>query len=279
MGGDYLKMSHFIGQVTIAFTMLLLASPGCKQNKRERPRPAPPPIEDFVAIGAPTPDRAWNPKDYDTAAIVLERLRKQHYSLLPEHDAAGQSGALFARIVSHENFAFARYKGASVNARVSFAAMFLPNVTRVLRVYIAAAETKPRRFANEALELQAYVMASVIALMEPINEFIGTLSPTDPKYEVRMNGLKKVRKGIAGMIDGALITITENHVYSDVELVRFCGQLETLLPQFMVAVPISESVQKETRYRLSKMASAAKSPELRIAIKRLETTVVAAVSE
>ena len=58
---------------------------------------------DYIALGFPSPDREWSPKDYLDAANALTNLRsKEMWSTIPRYE--GNGAALFDRMRSESNF-------------------------------------------------------------------------------------------------------------------------------------------------------------------------------
>ena len=73
-----------------------------------------------------------------------------------------------------------------------------------------------------------------------------TLDKNDPKYPVRMDGVKLMKNGLATVIAGSLQVLTEPH--ETVELKALMATMETTFPGILPA--LTPSSRKETLIRL-----------------------------
>jgi len=69
-----------------------------------------------------------------------------------------------------------------------------------------------------------------VVMITLLNEFLPTLDKDDPSYAVRMQGLQRIRNGMATVVAGSLQTLTESQAYRTSELKRFAGYMEATFP-------------------------------------------------
>src|SRR5262249_20633242 len=92
--------------------------------------------------------------------------------------------------------------------------------------------------------------------VELVDEFVATLSPQDPKYQVRMAGLEKVRRGLAELVGGAITSLTEEQNYSVAARLRLLGYCRETFPS--IVPRLSAASQIEVLGRLNALAAEAR---------------------
>ncbi|HEX8913966.1 MAG TPA: hypothetical protein VF796_16575 [Humisphaera sp.] len=204
--------------------------------------------DEYVALGVPSYDRGWLADDMSRAASVLAA---QNPATLPRYGSA-RSGAVFDRIVSADNLRPLRDRSIAINLRLPQAATLQQSLNQLTKTYLAAYAAGGVG-GDELVELSGAVLRSSREVFELAEEFMGTLSPTDPKYAARMHGLETVRQGMAQIVSGTLTTLGEAAVYSVEARVRLVGYCRETLP-YMVA-HLSPPSKAEVLSRLDRMVA------------------------
>ena len=148
--------------------------------------------------------------------------------------------------------------------------MVLPRPPFVLTgdAAVAAVADTPVWDSAELTELYVHQLEVGVAVMVPVNELIARLSPTDPSYQTRMDGLAQLKTGLSNMIYGVLVTFAENNAYDQTDLARMAVRLKTTLPALLRELP--DEVRTEARARLKKLSlEAGNQPALRGALQLL----------
>ena len=108
----------------------------------------------------------------------------------------------------------------------------------------------------------------LVVELELVDEFAPTLDKEDPTYAVRMQGLEQMKLGLAQMVTGLLVTLTERDRYRSSELVRLLGYMQETLP--VIAPHLPAATRAGTVVRLQQMQEGSLSrPGLRSCLGRL----------
>lgn len=187
---------------------------------------------EYLANGLPAIDRPWSSSDMMTTAVRLEAICKEGFGKLPKYES-DRSGAVFARMTSDENFAFALDRSFPLDVRLPHIMRLLESGNRINKLYLQG-------FSNgeiadrSVIELLGWMLRVTAVAMPLINEFTASLNPDDPSHPVRMEGLERSKRGLATMVDGGLITLTERESYSrdnTLVLIRYMqGTFPTIFP-------------------------------------------------
>lgn len=202
--------------------------------------------EDYLRRGVPNADRQWMSNDYISAAKALTAIAAEDARLLPRYQASGVSGAVFTRMTSAENLAIFKNASLPIGQRVGLAIESGPALKRVMLVYMKAS-TQDLRFGAELVELMACQLALIDASLTLVEAFAQTLDPKDPTYATRMAGLKKMKQGVATVVSGGLLTLSETGFYATRDLVRLASHLEKTLPSILKQLPPAVRIESTVR--------------------------------
>jgi hypothetical protein len=95
-----------------------------------------------------------------------------------------------------------------LNRRLPQALESIDAANRILKIYLDAF-TRGKVGDSEMIELFGAQLRSSVVMFELLDEFLPTLDKNDPTYPVRMEDLQKMKKGMAHVVQGNLITVTE----------------------------------------------------------------------
>jgi hypothetical protein len=184
--------------------------------------------EEYVHLGLPAPDKAWSADDMAKAAEVLGAIAQQGYQHLPRYKSK-RSGEMFARLTSPQNLDFFKNRSLPLGSRMPPLLDFGQANTHIFKLYLPGFVNKEIR-DTEIVELWGAQLRSTTMMLELLDEFLPTITKDDPKYQVRMRGLDRVKRGLAEVVAGGLQTLTERATYRTRELVKLIGFEEVSFP-------------------------------------------------
>lgn len=94
-------------------------------------------------------------------------------------------------------------------------------------------------------------MRATVVMLELVDEFLPTIKKDDPSYQVRMQGLERIKGGLATVVSGGLETLTERDSYRGSERVRLVGYMQETFPLIVPRLP--PGARAETMIQLAKM--------------------------
>jgi hypothetical protein len=202
--------------------------------------------KDYLAAGVPAHDRTWQSADILRASESLHAIARRNIQSLPRYESS-RSGAVFARITSKDNVDFYRSESLPLEQRLEPALNHQLATNQLLKLYLHA-YNQHAVGSSELIELSNAQLRIAAVLATLVREFIPRLDPSDSTYAVRMQGLAKMRNGMATMVSGCLDTLTERHVHTAAERKRVLECLAETLPEIMRELP--ESSRSEFLIRL-----------------------------
>jgi hypothetical protein len=241
----------------ILVTLILVANVAGNQSASgQRPQTAPdhslaPAI--YIQKGLPANDRNWDAQDYLQAAKVLQSLAGADTTQLPRYGSL-MSGAVFARIVSHDNFML--FENAVLNKQQRFkaATAIMEGLGQITVVY-ASATTQERIFDSELIELMRYLLELSAKVTQLADAFIASLPANDPDHDARVRGHEQMQQGMARVVIGCLDSLAERASYQSSDLLRLSETLDStvqvifpfLLPgsQQELSLRIQQMIEKE----------------------------------
>lgn len=228
-------------------------------------------LDDYIKAGVPSHDRTWSGDDMRRAADALTKIAKSNAANLPRY-AETRSGALFARLVADDNLDLFRNRSIPIDQRLPNASQLMRSTNQILKVYLAAS-TRQAIGGSELVELMGAQLRISSVLFKMVSEMLPTLDKKDASYQVRMNGLKQMKDGVASVVFGCLQTLTESHSYQPSELKRLVGYLQETSPQ--IVAELSAANSSEVAVRVRELANDDKMTHLRPELKSLLVVVEA----
>ncbi len=184
--------------------------------------------EEYIRLGLPAHDREWSGNDMVKAEKVLTSLAKKGYRHLPRYKSE-RSGEVFARLTSRQNLDLFRNRSVPLEGRMPQALNYIGANNQILKLYLSAF-LKNDTTDSDIVELMAAQLRSMVVMLELVDELIPTIKKDDPSYQVRMQGLEKMKLGLASVVAGGLQTLTERESYRKSELVRLVGYMQESFP-------------------------------------------------
>lgn len=207
------------------------------------------------------------------ALKVLTALARGGPQKLPRYKS-GRSGDVFSRLTSRSNLQRYRDRGRPLDERVEEAMGFMKAIKELFNLYTAAFSSKAVG-DSEVVEQVGSLLRTTALMFELVDEFLPTLRKDDPTYEVRMEGLAKMKRGFADVITGSLVILTEKGLYRAAERVRLIGYMKEALPP--IIPKLTPGSRAAVSARLARMDRGPALEELQPALRELRRRVEAAL--
>jgi hypothetical protein len=244
--------------------LVLLLAVACKKTKTNDLPEEAWGADDYAAVGLRS-DQPWTGADYTRAASVLGEQTKGHRERLPRYQGA-KSGALFARLI----------EPLPPDADKPIGERFVAHMERyhaanaISKLYVENALAVPTR---EWVELTGVLMREGSALAGMAEELIASFGPDDPKREVRLDGLAKMRRGFGELILGSLLTAGDTRV-PEVDRIAAVGHVNTAMPAL---IPFAEPGTKtQIREQVKRLVDGLPGGKLKQEVRKTQATIEAA---
>jgi hypothetical protein len=181
-------------------------------------------VADYANVGLRI-DKPWTADDYTTAASVLQQQTAGHRERLPRFRGA-KSGEVFTKLVTD----LPDDASASINERFAAHAKRGEAINAISKLYMENEYATPTR---EWIELTGASMREAVVLATLSDAFLASFGPDDPKREVRLGGLAKMKSGYGSMLLGGLLVADQLRVPEDdrvAMLAHVTAALPALLP-------------------------------------------------
>ncbi len=203
-------------------------------------------LEIYIEAGLPAHDRNWSGDDMTRAAKILAAIAQTDTGHLPRYRSQ-HSGAAFERLTANDNLDMYRSRSLPLEQRLPDALNYMQSSNQILKLYLAAFNQHAVG-DSELVELAGAQLRVSVVMIRLVNEFLPTLEKDDPTYPVRMDGLRRMKGGMASVVAGNLQTLTESHAYRTSELKRLVGYMQSTLPDILPE--LSEGSRTESLIRL-----------------------------
>jgi hypothetical protein len=210
----------------------------------------------YIEKGMPANDREWIGSDYVTAAAVLEEIGNDDPTTLPRYQSA-VSGAMFARMVSSENYARIHLETISRQTRFYDASEMLRGLSRILLVYNSATNSR-RLFDSEEVELLRFILEVSRGFVQFVNQGGASAGQAADSLVIDRDQL---RKGLTSILSGDLRIFTEKNLFRPAELLRHADTLTQMLPDLFPL--LSANSQLELKVRLDELIKVETDPALK----------------
>jgi hypothetical protein len=204
-------------------------------------------LDEYVQAGVPAYDRTWSGSDMARAAQVFAGIAQTDAGHLPRYQSQ-RSGEAFARLTADDNLDLYRNRSLPLEQRLADASSYMQSSNQILKLYLAAFNQHAVG-GSELVELAGVQLRVSVVMIELVNELLPTFDKDDPTYPVRMDGLSQLRSGLASVVAGNLVTLTESHAYRTSELKRLAGYMEKTLPDLLPELPPGSRSESLIRLR------------------------------
>jgi hypothetical protein len=224
--------------------------------------------EEYLRLGMAAPDRDWRGSEFKSAADVLEGIARTNARQLPRYGSP-QSGDVFARMIVLDNLAFYGNRSIPVALRMPDIGMAMDGTNRIFKIYLEAlAEAQVR--ARDFLEIAGYMLSVEATGLEVAEEFERTLSKDEPTYATRINGINRMKEGVAGVVAASLTMATDKSCPVDDRL-SLVGSLQREVPRILPRLSATQRLEIVTS--VERMAADQANAELRPALAELAAAV------
>jgi hypothetical protein len=194
----------------------------------------------FQEAGIPAATRSWTGLDY---ARTVEILTGGKVPLPTFSDSQG--AALLERMTSTDNFSLQRDKSAPLSARTADFLRVQSGASGLLSLYLAASEKGGYR--PELARVTAFLLHSSAQEVDLAEEMMLGF-PKDEKYATRMEGQRKMNKGLTGVFVGAEQMLAEQNGFSAEDLSVVLDAMTSTLPRLKTG--FTPDVRIELRKKL-----------------------------
>lgn len=198
-------------------------------------------IATYVKAGISAPDREWRGQDYGRAAQILASKKVPLPRLSDK-----QEKVLLQRLTSTENLEFYKNRTLPVSSRLQDFFSLQEGVNSIVNLYLAAVD-RGENMKGEMVRVTAFMLHAWAAGAELVDEFLPTI-PRDEKYEIRMDGLRKMYLGMMTVFSGIETSLGERRIYAAEHLSILLEAMASTLPKFKKA--FSESYKLELQLKL-----------------------------
>jgi len=205
--------------------------------------------DEYTEMGMPSPDRTWNSSDMETVSKLITQISKDDPSKLPRYQSA-KSGEVFQRIVNNQNLDLLRNPLLPNQVRMQEALKFTQAANGVNVAYVSGLLARTTG-DNEMTEISGLILRTSVVMIELVNQFLPSLDPKSPTYPTRIDGLKKMKSGMANVMLGSIKQISEPGTWKAEPLGRFIGYMDETFPIIITA--LTPGLRKETLTQLEKL--------------------------
>lgn len=233
------------------------------------PQPGPPVADDhsltadaYRAKGLPAVEKPWTDVDYAAAVKALEGLMSDP-TQLPRHGSP-TSGAVFARLVSTDNFEPLTKKRRLADERLTQAGRYGNAINQLLNIYARAVNQTKKTFDAELIDLTLFNLQFADQLRTITDQLVEEVTNSDPQADARRQIRDRTRYSFAALIDSALSAFPQHRAYRTAELVRFANGLAGVMPKLYPVLP--GNAKRDLPARIEELAGAEQDPALKEAI-------------
>ncbi|HSS75233.1 MAG TPA: hypothetical protein VLV54_00670 [Thermoanaerobaculia bacterium] len=198
----------------------------------------------FLEAGIPAPTRPWTGPDYESTAEILTAGKVP----LPTFSDP-QGAALLQRMTSADNLSLQRDTSLPLSARMPDFLLVHSGASKLLSLYLAASEKGGYR--PELARVTAFLLHSSAQGVDLAEEMMVAF-PRDEKQTTRMEGLRKMNKGLTGVFVGAEQMLAEQNGFSTEDLSVLLNAMASTLPRLKKAFPPDVRIELRKKLEVDK---------------------------
>ncbi|CAN5563908.1 hypothetical protein BH10PLA1_BH10PLA1_11470 [soil metagenome] len=233
------------------------------------------PAPAYVKQGLPEIDHPWSVDELETALTTIRKMGSINGQCLPRYQSPA-SGQVFARMISEENYASLADTAKPIDDRLPAAMNYLNTSGQILKLYFTAFR-RDQVTPDEMIELVGSNLRACVMVLGRVDEFLPTLKTSDGRYQVRMNGLAKLKAGLAEVAGGAIMSLTERQSYPLAARQRLIVHLSENLPT--IVAHLSDDAKAQVLRQLDVLADNASNADMQPALGKLRDDVTAAAAK
>jgi hypothetical protein len=223
--------AYDVGAMKRAFLLLVLFA--CANQKSNELPPEAWGVPDYAGAGLHI-DEPWTAVDFVHAATVLEQVSAGHRERLPRYRGV-KSGVVFAKLLEP----LAPDEDQPLAIRFGAHAERAEAANQTSKLYVENAYAVPTR---EWIELMGVVLREATMLTSNSDAFIASFGSDDPKREVRLQGVAKMKIGYGTMLLGGLIVAGDTRVAA-ADRVAMVKHVSAALPVLFPVAPRETQAQ------------------------------------
>jgi hypothetical protein len=198
----------------------------------------------YLAAGCASTDREWRSADYATLAKLIES-KTVEIPLLKHPEGS----KVLRRICSSENLAFGQNLTLPFSARIEDFMGIQLALGTITKRFVTDVTSGADHSEEMSLLMSQNLRVSALGI-DLMNEFIPTLK-RDDTYETRMQGVSKMKSGLATVFSGAYTSIADDSIYSDAERTAMLAVISEVAPKF--ATTMSPDTRTEMNLKFTKL--------------------------
>jgi hypothetical protein len=232
-------------------------------------------LSEYAALGLPDPGHAWSGEEMQKAAQVLTTLGHQKLASLPRY-RSDRSGEVFARIISTEGWGKLTDKSIPLGRRMPDAMANYELLNAVNKLY-SSGYMFGSTGDDEVVAIYCSMLRFIETFFNLVEEFVPTLDPGDPTYEVRMGGLRKMKAGFANMVVAGLMMLSDRDRIRISRRRHIVDTMQEVLPSL---VPhLSEEGQDAVLSQIDSISEDPKIKVLRPDLRALRVSILRALRD
>lgn len=182
---------------------------------------------DYLAGGMPKAENVWQPADYLQAYSLLAKEK------LPLPQATSKDSAkFFERMVNEENLKQLEDKSVVFAVRMQNYFAIQDQANNLLKLYLSAHNEGRVKAPYELVRLMSFLLHLGTIGINLTNEFLPQI-PRDESYEVRLEGIKRMRAGLGRIFAGLEQSLSEKNVYGPDDLSLLLQAMKRELPHYL----------------------------------------------
>ena len=218
-------------------------------------------LNDHIKAGVPSPDRPWYGTDYQRLAELVVS-GKVPLPMLNSEDTR----PIFLAMVSRRGLSFYGNRDIPLNDRMPDCIALYGSVSTLLKKYLQQHNERHIDSSRELARMTAHALYLSTAMNSLLEEFLPTIQ-RDDKYEIRMDGLRKVKDGLATFWGGAMLSLTERTIYADEDILIMANAMaENIVSQQKL---LGEKNLLEIQTRAEELIKKEKNEDIKAALKQI----------
>lgn len=218
----------------------------------------------YLSAGCASTDREWRAADYATLAKLIDS-KTVELPVLKHPEGA----KVLRRICSQDNLAFGQNLTLPFAARIEDFMGIQQSLGSITKRFVADVSSGAD-YSEEISLLMCQNLRVAAQGIDLMNEFIPTLK-RDETYETRMQGVSKMKSGLATVFSGAYTSVADDTIYSDADRSAMLAVVAEVVPKFATAMSLD--TKTEMTLKFTKLRERFASPKDRASIASITKTL------